>query len=91
MGFFSDHKSSPTRGWPSVPTGLYFLLPVMLINLQVLAGSGGMIVLWLNRVYLETRELNPWSSIFDQRKSQLHHIPDFWNPMVKKFRNGIFL
>jgi hypothetical protein len=21
----------------------------------------------------------------------LHHIPDFWNPMVKKFRNGIFL
>jgi hypothetical protein len=46
----------------------------MRINLQVLAGSGGMIVLWLNRVYLETRELNPWGSIFDQRKSQLHHF-----------------
>jgi hypothetical protein len=24
MGFFSDHKSSPTRGWAFVPTGLYF-------------------------------------------------------------------
>jgi hypothetical protein len=43
MGFFSDQKSSPTRGWAFVPTGLYFLLPVMRINLQVLAGSGGMI------------------------------------------------
>jgi hypothetical protein len=43
MGFFSDQKSSPTRGWAIVPTGLYFLLPVMRINLQVLAGSGGMI------------------------------------------------
>jgi hypothetical protein len=46
----------------------------MRINLQVLAGSGMMIVLWLNRVYFETRELNPRSSIFDQRKSQLHHF-----------------
>ena len=44
-GIFSDQKSSPTRGWAFVPTGLYFLLPVMRINLQVLAGSGGMIVL----------------------------------------------
>ena len=26
-----------------MPTGLYFLLPVMRINLQVLGGSGGMI------------------------------------------------
>jgi hypothetical protein len=26
-----------------VPTGLYFLLPVMRINLKVLAGSDGMI------------------------------------------------
>jgi hypothetical protein len=69
MGFFSDQKSSPTRDWAFVPTGLYFLLPVMSINLQALDGSGGMIVLWLNRVYLETRELNPRSSIFDQRKS----------------------
>jgi hypothetical protein len=43
MGFFSDQKSSPTRGWPFVPTGIYFLLPVMPINLQVLGGSGGMI------------------------------------------------
>jgi hypothetical protein len=43
MGFFSDQKSSPTRGWAFVPTGLYFLLPVIRINLQVLVGSGGMI------------------------------------------------
>ncbi len=43
MGFFSDHKSSPTRDWAFVPGGLYFLLPVMRSNLQVLAGSGGMI------------------------------------------------
>jgi hypothetical protein len=57
-----------------VSTGLYLLLPVMRINLQVLAGSGGMIVLWFNRVYLETLELNPRTSIFDQRKSQLHHF-----------------
>ncbi len=57
-----------------VPTGLYFLLPVILINIQVLTVSGGMIVLWLNRVYLETRGLNPRISIFDQRKSQLHHF-----------------
>jgi hypothetical protein len=42
---FSDQKSSPTRGWAFVVTGLYFLLPVMRINLQVLAGSGEMIVL----------------------------------------------
>jgi hypothetical protein len=100
-GIFSDQKSSPTRGWTFVPTGLYFLLPVMRINLQVLAGSGGMIVLWLNRVYLETRELNPRSSIFDQRKShctilpldsrnqESAQIPGFWNPMVK-WCNGIF-
>ena len=73
-GIFSDQKSSPTRGWAFVPTGLYFLLPVMRINLQALDGSGGMIVLWLNRVYLETRELNPRSSIFDQRKIPLHHF-----------------
>jgi hypothetical protein len=43
MGFFSDQKSSPTRGWAFVTTGLYFLLPVMRTKLQVLAGSGGMI------------------------------------------------
>ena len=30
--------SSPTRGWAFLPTGLYILLPVMRINLQVLAG-----------------------------------------------------
>jgi hypothetical protein len=46
----------------------------MHINLQVLTGSGGMNVLLLNRVDLETRELNPRSSIFDQRKGQLHHF-----------------
>jgi hypothetical protein len=46
----------------------------MHINLQVLADSGGMIILWLNRVFLEIRELNPRSSIFDQRKSQLYHF-----------------
>ena len=28
MGFFSQ-KSNPTRDWPFVSTGLYFLLPVM--------------------------------------------------------------
>ncbi len=56
-------KNRAPHGAGLVPTGLYFLLPVMSINLQVLAGSGGMIVLWLNRVYLETRELNPRSSI----------------------------
>jgi hypothetical protein len=70
-------KNRAPHGASLVPTGLYFLLPVMRINLQVLTGSGGMIVLWLcdrlNRVYLETRELNPRSSIFDQRK-QLHHF-----------------
>ena len=38
MGFFSDHKSSPTRGWAFLPTGVYILLPVMRINLQVLTG-----------------------------------------------------
>ncbi len=37
MGFFSDHKSSPTRDWAGLSTGLYILLPVMCINLQVLA------------------------------------------------------
>jgi hypothetical protein len=65
----SAQKSSPTRDWAFVPTGLYFLLPVMIINLKVLADSGGMIcmiVLWLNRVYLETLALNPRGSIFDQ-------------------------
>jgi hypothetical protein len=70
----SVQKSSPTRDWAFVTTELYFLLPVMWIILQVLTTSCGMIVLWLNRVYLETRELNPWSSIFDQRKSQLYHF-----------------
>jgi hypothetical protein len=73
-GIFSDQKSSPTRGWVCAHRAI-FLLPVMRINLQVLDVSGGMIVLWLNRVYLETRELNPRSSIFYQRKSQLHHLP----------------
>jgi hypothetical protein len=60
----------------------------MLINLKVLAGSGGMIVLLLNRVYLETRELNPRSSIFDQRKSQLHNFTSDYlddNLMQKHF------
>jgi hypothetical protein len=71
---FSLIKNRAPHGAGLVPTGLYFLLPVIRINLQVLAGSGGMIVLWLNRVYLETRELNPRNSIFDQRKSQLHHF-----------------
>jgi hypothetical protein len=85
---FSLIKNRAPHGSGLVPTGLYFLLPVMLINLKVLADSGGMIVLWLDRVYLETRELNPWSSIFDQRKSILHHFTigfqkpgicaDFW-------------
>ncbi len=28
IGIFSHQKSSPTRGWVFVPTGLYFLLPV---------------------------------------------------------------
>jgi hypothetical protein len=71
---FSLIKNRSPHGSGLVTTGLYLLLPVMLINLQVLDGSGGMIVLWLNRVYLETRELNPRVSIFDQRKSQLHHF-----------------
>jgi hypothetical protein len=31
-----------------MPTGLYFLFPVMSINLHVLDDSGGMIGLWLN-------------------------------------------
>jgi hypothetical protein len=50
------------RGWAFVPTGLYFLLPVMRINLQVLAVK---LFEWddfcsgWSRVYLETRELNP--------------------------------
>ena len=55
----------------------------------------------MNRVYLETRDLNPRSSIFDQRKShctilpldsrnqESAQIPGFWNPMVK-WCNGIF-
>jgi hypothetical protein len=38
MGFFSDHKSSPTRVWDFFTTGLYILLPVIRINLQVLTG-----------------------------------------------------
>ncbi len=40
MGFFLDHT---TRGWAFVPTGLFFLLPIMRINFQALAGSVGMI------------------------------------------------
>ena len=36
MGLFSHHKSNPTRGWAFLPTDLYFLLPVIRINLQVL-------------------------------------------------------
>ncbi len=47
----------------------------MHITLEVLTGLGGMIVLWLNRVYLETRELNPRSSIIDQRKSRFAILP----------------
>jgi len=57
IGFLSDHFPTPLKisihGLTSkpetlidhtcLPTGLYFLLPVMRINLQVLAGSGGMI------------------------------------------------
>jgi hypothetical protein len=74
---FSLIKNRAPHGAGLVPTGLYLLLPVMRINLQVLSGSGGMIVLWLNRVYLETRELNPRGSIFDQRKSQLWCNWDF--------------
>jgi hypothetical protein len=42
-GIFSDHKSNPTRGWDFVSSGLYVLLPVIHINLQVLDDSGGMI------------------------------------------------
>ncbi len=109
---FSLIKNRDPRGAGLVPTGLYLLLPVIRINLQVLAGttntvcdrrvnllvyslslhrhsyigfklafassihnkqtsvlagSGGMIVLWLNRVYLETRELNPWGSILSRK------------------------
>jgi hypothetical protein len=62
-------KIEPHTDWTFVTTGLYFLLPIILINLQVLGDSGGMIALWLNRVYLETLDLNPRISIFDQRKS----------------------
>ncbi len=81
-------KIEPHTGWAFVPTGLYFLLPVMRINLQVLNGSGGMIVLWLNRVFLETQESNPWSSIFDQRKSQLHHFTiGFRKPGIRAIEN----
>ncbi len=57
---FSLIKNRAPHGAGLVPPGLYLLLPFMRINLQVLAGSGGMIVLWLNRVYLETRELSIW-------------------------------
>jgi hypothetical protein len=59
IGIFSDQKSSPTRVWDFVTTGLYFLLPVMHINLQVLADSGGMIVLWLNRVIFGDTGIEP--------------------------------
>jgi hypothetical protein len=57
MGFFSDHKSSP-RGWASVPTGLYFILPVMRINLEVLAVansvSGMIFVWWIPCLFVDT-------------------------------------
>jgi hypothetical protein len=43
MGFFSDHKWNPTQVWTFVSVGLYFSLPVMCINLEVLTVSGGMI------------------------------------------------
>ncbi len=72
LGF--DHKSSPTRGWAFVPTELYFLLPVMRINLQVLAGRWDDFCSCWSRVYLYTRELNQRSSIYDQRKISLHHF-----------------
>jgi hypothetical protein len=85
-------KIEPHTDWAFVPTGLYFLLPVMHINLQVLAGSGGMIVFWLNRVFLETRELNPRRSIFDQRKSQLYHFTiGFQKPGFRENPNCNFL
>jgi hypothetical protein len=78
---FSLIKNRAPHGTGLVPTGLYFLLPVMCINLQVLTGSGGMIVLWLNRVYLETRELNP-------RRSEKIPIAPFyhWIPETRNLR-----
>jgi hypothetical protein len=40
---FSLMRNRPTRGWDYVSTGLFFLLPVILINLQVLPDSDGML------------------------------------------------
>ena len=65
--FFSDPKPRPTRGWAFVPTGLYFLLPVMLINLQVLTqicfpekfAWKGSLSLSLKRVYYLTKKPKP--------------------------------
>ena len=62
----SAHKSSPTRGWAFVPTGIYFLLPVMHISLQVLAGSGGMICSMVDPCLfgdtgIEPAQLDLWS------------------------------
>ena len=63
MGFFSDQNSSPTRDWAFVPTGLYFLLPVMRINLQVLGGSGGMICSLVEPCLFGDTGIEPRSSI----------------------------
>jgi hypothetical protein len=74
MGFFSDHKSIPTRGWAFWPSG-YTLYSRSCTSTYKFWLTGGMVcsVVW-SRVCLETRELNPRSSIYDQKEIPLHYF-----------------
>ena len=85
MGFLSDHKSSPTGFWA------FCVHRVILFTSGHVHqfGSSGLQTLWVgwffsgwSRAYLETRELNPRSSIYDQRE-----IP--WNYFYRWFQKPV--
>ncbi len=58
MGSFSDHKSSPTRVGFLWPPGYTFYSRSCTSTYKFCLTQVGWFVLWLIRVYLETRELN---------------------------------
>jgi hypothetical protein len=72
---FSLIKNRAPRGAGLLcPPDYTFLLPVMRINLQVLADSGGMICSLVEPCLFGDTGIEPRSSIFDQRKIPLHHF-----------------
>ncbi len=85
MGFFSNHKSSPTRGWALLPTGLYIFTPGHAHQLTssgwqvgwfVLFGNWNWIWIWRHRNWTGFGDtgIEPAGSIYDQRKIPLHHF-----------------